>query len=461
MKIYNRPIVYSLYMVLLCATACNKFVSIQPSPQLITTASLFENDNTALSAVDGVYTSMRAGSPSFENGAISIYAGLSADDIYNTTSSATYDPFSKNLLTSNNNTVNTLWLTPYNTIYRANVIIEGLAKSKALSDSVKRQLTGEMKVVRAITYFYLTNLYGNVPLVTTSDYKQNATIPRTAAATVYQQIVTDLTDAEALLTDNYPSAGKARPNRQTAAAILARVYLYQKDWVNAALQASQVINSNLYSLVPDLNSVFLVDGNETIWEIASPSEARNSAEGASFIPSSTTVKPTFSITPVLLNAFEAGDLRKVNWIDSNIIGGITYYYPFKYKNRSNTAVTEYDVVVRLAEQYLIRAEAEANGGGNGIVGAINDLNIVRSRAGLSNYAGLNDQLSVLTAIFHERQVEFFAEWGNRWFDLKRSGMIDTVLGAEKAGWQPYDALYPIPYNQILYNPFLVQNIGYN
>ncbi|MDB5199219.1 MAG: RagB/SusD domain protein [Chitinophagaceae bacterium] len=443
-------------------TSCKKFVEIAPSSQFIVTSAIFSNDYTALSAVEGVYTSMRSGTVSFANGAISIYTGLSSDEIYNTSSSSTYDPFFKNSIPSNNSAVSSIfWASPYNTIYRTNSILEGLNTSMALSDSVKKQLTGEMKVIRALTYFYLTNLYGDIPLIISSDYKLSSTEPRTASSKIYLQIITDLTDAQSLLSNNYPSSGRARPNKQTATALLARVYLYQKDWSNAFIQASQVINSNLYSLATDLNSVFIENSNETIWEIASPSESRNTAEGTLFIPSSATVKPPFTINPYLLNAFETGDKRKTNWLKSNTVSGTTYYYPYKFKNRATSPVTEYDVVFRLAEQYLIRAEAQANGAGNGLSGAINDLNFIRKRAGLVNYSGLSDITSILNAVTHERQVELFTEWGNRWFDLKRSGIIDSVIGTEKTGWQSYKALYPIPYSQLNINPFLTQNTGYN
>lgn len=451
-----------IFLTVFGADSCKKFVAIPVSPQLISTAAIFTNDNTATSAVQGVYTWMRQASPSFENGAISIYAGLSADEIVNTTSNAAYNQFYQDAIPSNSGTISsTFWSVPYNTIYRTNAILTGLASATALTDSVKRQLTGEMMFVRALTYFYLTNLYGDVPLITTPAYQQSSVTPRTASAKVYQQMVTDLLGAQALLGDTYVSTGKARPNKETATALLARVYLYQDDWQDAEAQATKVIGSNIYNLVTDLNSVFLEDSNETIWEIASPSESRNSAEGTTFIPFSPSSKPIFMLNPNLFNAFETGDLREADWLNSSTVSGTVYYYPYKYKNRANTPVTEYEVVLRLAEQYLIRAEAEANGAGAGANGAVADLNAIRSRAGLPNYSGATDKASLLTAIAHERQVELFTEWGNRWLDLKRSATIDAVLSVEKTGWHSYEALYPIPYSQIQYNPFLTQNPGYN
>jgi len=217
-------------------------------------------------------------------------------------------------------------------------------------------------------------------------------------------------------------------------------------------------NEATTSLSADLNSVFTINSSETIWEIASPGEAKSTAEAAAFIPGSAAIKPSFSVTASLLNAFESGDLRKSNWINSAVVSNVTYYYPFKYQNRSNTDITEYEIVIRLAELFLIRAEARAMQ--SNMASAINDINSIRSRAGLPSLSNLT-QAQCITAIMQERRVELFTEWGNRWFDLKRTGNIDEVLGAIKSNWQSFDALFPIPYSQILYNINLKQNPGYN
>jgi hypothetical protein len=162
-----------------------------------------------------------------------------------------------------------------------------------------------------------------------------------------------------------------------------------------------------------------------------------------------------------MGSIEPGDERKTNWINSLVIGSTTYYYPFKYKIKSVAAgapKTEYSVVLRLAEQYLIRAEARANL--NNLTGAQSDLNKIRNRAGLPNTIA-NDVAAILAAVQKERQIELLAEWGHRWFDLKRTGRIDNVLGAIKgSNWQPTDALYPIPQGELLSNSSLTQNPGY-
>ena len=129
--------------------------------------------------------------------------------------------------------------------------------------------------------------------------------------------------------------------------------------------------------------------------------------------------------------------------------------------RDATAGNEYNVLLRLAEQYLIRAEARAQrdkitGSGS----AAEDLNVVRSRAGLLGTTATT-KTAMLLAIENERAHELFSELGHRWFDLKRTGRADAVLGPQKATWTSTAVLFPIPASQILYNNKLNQNLGYN
>jgi hypothetical protein len=459
-KLYKmkRNIFPVCLVIILIISSCRKLITIAPSPNLVETSSIFENDKTAISAVMGIYVQMRASTTHFTNNGMSIYGGLLADEIYNTASSSSYDPFYTNTLLPTTSAINgSFYSLAYKNIYTINSILEGLANSVSITDSVKKQLTGEMKTARGFYYFYLTNLFGEVPLVLNTDYRENALLPRTATNIVYDQIRNDLLDAITLLKPGYPSAGKARPNKWTATALLARVYLFEKNWAAAESAASQVINGG-YSLVSNLNNVFLINSAETIWELASGNDAANTAQGSAYIPSSATVKPSFAIGPNLLAAFETGDTRKTSWLKSNTVSSVIYYYPNKYKVRTNTPVTEYNVVFRLAEQYLIRAEARAML--NNITGAEQDLNLIRTRAGLSANTG-NTQSSLLTAIEKERQTELFTEWGDRWLQVKRTNRADAVLSILKgSNWQSHDVLFPIPYNELQYNVYLVQNPGY-
>jgi hypothetical protein len=448
-----------LMLLLAVNLSCTK-VQVAPPETQAELSKIFANDQTATSATVGLYVQMLAGNLLFCNGGITVYGGLSADEFTNVSSSSTYDPFKTNSLLAANNTINsTFWTNPYKNIYQANAVLEGLQGSNQITPTLKSRLEGEMLFIRAYHYFYLANLFDAVPYETSTSYLVNEIMPRTANDKMYDLMTSDLLQARQLLTDSYATSDNLRPNKGAATAMLARVYLYRKDWLNAEAMASEVIGSGRYSLESVANT-FVSTSKETIYQVSK--QTTNTAEGSVFIPASATAKPTFAITNSLLASFETGDSRKTTWLKSNIVSGTTYFYPYKYKVRTSTPVTEYYVFQRLAEPYLIRAEARANQ--NNLSDAIDDVDVIRSRAGLPKIKTTNPGISkdaLLTAILKERQTEFFAEWANRWLDLKRTGKADEILGPMKApNWQPMDKLYPIPYTQIQLNSFLSQNTGY-
>jgi hypothetical protein len=458
---------------------CKKFVQLPPSPTQVQAAVIYSDSADATAAIIGIYANMTGVSRTaqyFENGGITLFTGMSGDELNYTGTSSEYLPFFQDALTSQTGlNAEYLYENVYSgqgLIYPANAVIEGVSSS-TLTATLKNQLIGEAEVLRAFAYFNLVNLYGPVPLVTTTNYQVNATLPRTSVDSVYKQVVADLLDAQTRLPVAYPSTGRVRVNELTATALLARVYLYQGDWKDAYTQSNSLINSGTYALEPSLNNVFLDGSNEAIWQLPPVTTSLGVPEADVFIPSKATIIPQYTIDSFLLNSFEPNDNRKTSWLDSNIVSGTVYYYPYKYKVTgvpSGSTPPEDYMVFRLAEQYLIRAEAQAEGqgseGGNGIAGAIADLNVIRTRAGIPSYAGATDQTSMLAAILHERRIELFCEWGHRWYDLKRTNMINTVMGtdgecAAKGGnWNPDWVLYPIPLDELHANPFLTQNPGY-
>lgn len=461
----NIKIFFFLIAFSIVLFGCKKFVEADAPVDRLVTTTVFSNDATASSAMAGVYSNMiNAG---FANGglfsSINILSGLSADELINYNTGASYVQFYTNaLLPTNSDITNNIWGAAYADIFAANSILKGLDGS-GVSDSMKTEMTGEAKFIRAFCHFYLVNLFGDVPLVITSDYQQNAVAPKTAKQDVYKQIITDLKDAQSLLRSDFSfSKGeRTRPNKIAATALLARVYLYSGDPVNAEATSSVVINAPGYSLLTDLNSVFLKNSQEAIWQLV-PYNVTNEANF--FVISNTpTGIPNTSLSDRLLNAFEANDNRKTNWTKSVIYNSKAYPFPYKYKVNSGTNYTEYSMVLRIAEQYLIRSEARAQQ--NNISGAQADLNAIRTRAGLPNTTAA-DKASLVTAILHEKQVELFTEWGHRWLDLKRSGTVDAVMSvvtAQKGGtWNTNWQLYPIPLTQITNDPAMAgaQNPGY-
>jgi len=447
-------------------SSCKKYVDAGDPVNLLTPDKVFSDSSATLGAVLALYSNSNingiAGATIGSTSLIydlCLYGSMSADDAYLYNNSY-YDPYRTNTLAAGSGNWGTvIYPFPYQAINIANKAIEGISGSSSYSDMFKNQLIGECEFWRAYAYFNLVNYFGDVPLVTTTNTTVNASLPRAPAASVYNQIIADLFDAKGRVSVAYPSAEKARVNQATVFALLSRVYLYQQKWDSAEYYATQIIGSGTYSLETNLNNVFIKTSKETIWQTVSNVAAGINGVtkmGAALLPSGTV--PLFVLYDTLASTFETGDQRKANWTKSIVYNGATLYYPYKYKIRiTSVPGNEYNVMFRLAEQYLIRSEARAMQ--NNITGAQEDLNAIRGRAGLGNTTAAT-QADILMALEHERWVELFTEMSDRWFNLKRTGRIDAVLSLTKPQWKPFQALYPIPQNEITANPKLTQNTGY-
>lgn len=465
MKTLYRISLILLLFASLLAAGCKKLIEIPANPpDQIPESQVFSDSADIVSALVGIYSNFKvtAYSATFGSGAIGICTGMSGDELRSTSSAdAGAVELMTNAITLDNNSVASLWKDAYTNIYQMNVCLKGIGGTKAISDSLRRQLLAEIKVVRAFYYFNMVNLYGRLPIITGVDYKTNATISRSSVDSVYGLIKTDLAEARAVLRPSYPSAGHMRPNLYTAEALSAKVFLYRQQWDSAVLMAKDIISSGVYSLETDPNRVFLDGSSEAIWQLPANGSYYMTSEANSILPPWTGAKPGYILTPFQLNAFETGDLRQTDWVSAITIGGASYSYPFKYKQKTVTGPnTEDYMIFRLGEQYLILAEALAKKGQ--LSEALDNVNVVRARASLpGSTADVTSSTAVLAAIMHERQTELFCEWGNRWYDLKRTGTIDAILGAEKPNiWQPFAALYPIPRVEIQNNYRLAQNDGY-
>jgi len=454
-----------LFLIVLPAAleSCNKILNASPPTIEIGITAAFDDSVSAVAAVTGVYTLIN-GNGEFIGGGLSYFPARSADEvIYH----GFTDFFALDSLPTDNADVYDMWLEGFQNLAWINTNIDGLRPAKKISTFLQRQLLGESLFCRAFVYFYLVNLWGDaVPLITTADVGATRDAKSVPRQQIYTQIEADLLEAQSLLSDPYPSMGRVRPNRMAATALLARVYLYLDKYNDALLQANTVINSNLYSPLPPLSSVFLATSQEAIWQLLPPSyqgHLQPVGEAALYHQSKS------SLTPQLLAAFEPGDLRRRFWVADNVYEGSAYTIPAKYKRLGSgidSLPDEYYCILRLAEQYLIRAEANARLGQT--AAAITDLNVIRTRAGLPALASTLSQPESIAAIEHERRVELFTEWGHRWLDLQRWPGIQTptlsradeVLGAVKTDWQPTDKYYPVPQKEIQLDPNLVQNPGY-
>lgn len=451
--------------ILLCCimflSACDDFVEVDlPSSQL-TASAVFQDRATANAAMVSIYAKMRdSGILSGNLSGLSNQIGNYTDELvyYGDVSGTTRDFYNNSLLPSNGEILN-WWSSSYNQIYAANATIEGVSSSTALSAQDKNQLKGEALFVRSLLHFYLLNLYGDVPYITTTNYQQNKVTHKMPTAELYLHIIEDLELAASLLPENYSSGDRVRPNKSVAMALLARVYLYDGLWAESANAASYLIgNTSVYTWEDVLDSVFLKESSTTIWQLIPRTGGQNTQEGETFI--FTAGPPSLvALSDQLINGFEPGDQRKNHWVAAVTNGTDTWYHANKYKEKSNTSSSlEYSIVFRLAEQYLIRAEARAEQGD--LIGAREDLDKIRNTAGLAGTTA-GSQQDLLNAILQERRMEFFTELGHRFFDLKRANRLDEALFPVKAGWNTSDRMLPLPESELTLNPNLnPQNPGY-
>lgn len=439
---------------------CRKAVEAKLSDTELTGELIFESDATASAAMLGIYSNINSGS-SYGNGNITLYCGLMSDEFTNYSVTTGQQEFYTNNILPTNQEVQSAWSQLYFTLYQANAVIEGVHSSNKISPAIKDQLSGEAKFMRAFCYYYLVQFFGKVPMAMTTDYHENAVKEESSKDDIYRQAVADLKDAVSLLPDNFSISNgeRTRPNKYAAEALLARIYLSLNAWELAEQSSNDIIESGNFSLVAALDDVFLKNSSEAIWQLRPVEPYINTREGNLFIvsgnPSNVVLKSEF------VNSFESGDLRRSHWIGENSADIGSYFYPLKYKVKSSSDITEYYSVFRLAEQVLIRAEAKAQQGKlDGPGGAVEDINLIRQRAGLVPLS-FTDFNNALAAIMQERKSELFSEWGHRWFDLKRSGLANTILSPIKgASWRVTDTLLPKPASEILVNDRLEQNEGY-
>lgn len=458
----HTKLVLTMYFILLfLAVGCDRFTDVDlPSSQL-TAKDVFQDKTTANAAMVDIYAKIRnhgllTGYPT----GISNGLGLYSDELmFYGISGTGQSNFYTNSLLASDLEIAELWTSSYNQIYAANAIIEGVASSDALNTSDRNQLTGEAMFVRALIHFYLMNTFGDIPCLLTTNYQQNKVAHRMPVNEVYTQIKSDLHKASELLPESYIGADRVRPNKWAAQALLARVCLFKQEWNEASNAASAVLNqTGLYVWPSDMGTVFGKGSLSTIWQLMPPIAGANTYEAGTFIfvggP-----PPSVAISDQLIGAFSNDDLRKSNWIKTVTNGTDTWYHANKYKVASNTGTSvEYSIVLRMAEQYLIRSEARAHQGN--LLGAKDDLNKIRNLAGLNNTAVVTAD-DIIEAILQERRRELFTEFGHRFFDLKRTGNLDQILSPLKTQWGTNNRLLPIPESELLLNPNLIpQNAGY-
>lgn len=389
------------------------------------------------------------------------------------------------------------WRNYYIVINRANNILMKIADANPSVVTKKDQYIGETKFLRALAYFNLVRIFGDVPMVTTVlSIDESYKVSREKTDKIYNElIITDLTDAENLLPVVYTGTDVGRATRGAAKALLGKVYLTVHDYVNAESKLQELTTAPFtYALLPNFNDLFNYTKNEHHSEYIFDIEYEEGInEGSTFttqfslsfqaagtlsnvlitafnLPASTIGSGGDQGCPHdnLFNAFEPNDLRKAISVSKG------YTYNGVYTPISPTGIGSFSLkymttsvklndsranwkVIRYADVLLMYAEALNEN--NKTSQALTYLNLVRTRAGLTGYSDLI-QSDARDKIITERRFELHLE-GHRWFDLLRTGLAYTTM--QSFGMKSYNAVFPIPLAQIevVNNPEIFwQNEGY-
>jgi hypothetical protein len=457
MKHIKKILYIPVLAIISLTAACDDILDVDTPSDIVVREDVFSDPNVIKTAVSGMYAQNLYVNGIYEY-MLPLYLSNSADEAYHT--SVNFDPLRYNAYSPTTSYIGNIWKYTYRTIFLSNDLIEQISKTSAITEETKRKYIGEAKYFRAYGYFVLVNLFGDVPWVKSTNVLSEGLLPRESKEKIITEpdgIIDDLKYAETALEDSdYPNSFVTKT---AASALLARVYLYHNEWEYAETKAGEVIQTSGYVLEPELDKVFVRTSRETIFR-ASSGAAMPSYSDRTYFGVYALNASYFRLTDELVSSFDEDDLRSEKWLKNEG----AYYHCYKYKRNAASAAgaAEDFVLLRLAEQYLIRAEALAQQTKlTGENGAIADVNAIRTRAGLTNLSQNLTKDEVLLAIENERRHELFLEEGHRWWDLVRTGRANEVLGTFSGKlWEPYKSLLPIPSTEIDKNKNLTPNPGY-
>jgi starch-binding outer membrane protein, SusD/RagB family len=450
MKMMKNILILLIFSAILIS-ACNKVLDVKPTDS-ISSDEVFKDKVGLERALTGAYNSLQDASLYGRNQLI--IGDLAAGDLVHTGTTFEFGQIANHNISASNGIVEAIWISAFDGINRVNNVLAHVRDIPGIDTVDQKRIEGEALFLRALLNFKLVTLFGGIPLKTSPTLNlDNIDQGRNTVDEVYTQIVSDLDTAKIRLPET-SVAGRA--SMYSATALLARVYLtmFQKDndvtlAERAIENASYVIDSGYFSLAPSYGDLFNGNTSEPIFEVVS--DVQNSNRLAQyFLPKSLACRHEIAPSDALMQSFETADSTRFR--ESILKDSSGIFSGFKY--RDYTSGTDRVLVLRLAEMYLIRAEAMTYT--NGDTTAIKkDINIIRQRAGLEDILAFSyDNLK--NVVENERRHEFAFE-GQRWFDLVRTKRAAPLLGIE----EKY-TLFPIPLSELQTNknPGMIQNDGY-
>jgi hypothetical protein len=458
--------IMALFLMMSCSES---FLELSPQQSVADTEALTSLEDFE-SSITGIYNKI-SGSDYYGR-YMFLIPDVMADDVKQNAQANRIEDFAEHIVRVSDGDANNLWTTMYEGINAANAIINSEVE---LSDSVSDEynhILGEAHALRALIYFDMVRFFAQhytftpdgghlgVPLVLEFDI---ATKPsRNSVKEVYDQVIADMNTGISLMNDQSRSGNSSTLSAIAVKALLARVYLYKEDWANAEAMASDVIASGQYSLIPNNNyySLWTTDNSsESIFEISMTEVDNVGGQGLAGLylrQGFGDYLPSNDVTSL----YEAEDARLATFeIDELLIGDFAPFRMVKYPDINGFDNVK---VIRLAELYLIRAEARARLGNN-VAGAQDDLDVVRQRALPVAADNSNTGIALVNAILLERRLELAFE-GQRLWDLMRNKTdIVRTQCTSSICFIPYagdTVILPIPQNETDANSNIEQNPGY-
>ncbi|TDO20763.1 RagB/SusD domain-containing protein [Pedobacter duraquae] len=435
-----------LLTVIIFSASCKKYLEEVPNNALPTTSSITDA-STARAAIIGAYDRLQG----YYASSYPTLGTITTDNVIFNGTLSEYLQLDQNAIPTDNVITVSAYQGIYRTINSANSVIAYVpaVTDPLLTAAEKNKIVGEAYFIRALSYFDLARGWGGVQLQLkpTSDLSVLTGIKRSTLDQTYDQVLADLIQAEQLLPEDATTRNRAQ--KSAARALRARLHLYRKQWAEAENYATQVISNTKYSLVKPYKSFFTAPFQtaESVLELAYSVNDRNSYWNL-WYPSSSggqfTLKPSDALIAKLNNPAVGGSRNSLIAGSGATVYGVLY----------NTTATSTDpsYLIRIAELYLIRAEARAQQ--NKLADAVADLNAIRARADVTATTATT-QPAIIQAIEDENGIEFAFE-AHRWFDLVRTERAGVVLGITNRNFW----LFPIPYSDVQSDPDVTQNPGY-
>jgi len=447
-RLYKYPIAIYALLLGLFSTSCEGYLDESPT-DAIPSEKAITDAGTARAAIIGTYNAVQG----YYASSYPTLGTITADNVIFNGTLSQYLQLDQNAIPTDNVITVDAYKRIYEAINSANSVIAsvGNVTDPLLTEAEKNKILGEAYFIRALSYFDLARGWGGVQLQLkpTTDLSALKGIKRSSVNETYDQVLSDLELAESLLPEDTSTRNRAQ--KSTALALRARLHLYREQWDDAEKYATLVLGNSKYSLVKPFKTFFTSPflSSESVFELSFTTNDKNSFWNL-WYPS--TVGGQFTLKPsdpliAKLNDTNIGGTRK-----AIIAGTGSTVYGVLYNTISSSTDPSY--VIRIAELYLIRAEARAKKSNPDLQGALNDLNAVRSRADIPVFESRNKP-EIIQAIENENSVEFAFE-SHRWFDLVRTKRAGEVLGLTNTNYW----LFPIPYSDILSDPDVTQNPGY-